>query len=93
VAILLSLQLISATPYDDWLPEGIEGVSHIGIDEENGQYVAFRSDGSLHGRFDLSSKPRRERFARRDYNPFSCSQMSEAALESRQYFPTKSCHG
>jgi hypothetical protein len=61
------------------------GVAAIGIDEENLQYVAYRRDGSLYGKFSSNSDMMQSalQVQRRGLDQSSCTFVSETDLEQR----------
>lgn len=46
----------SSMPFDELTKLLPRDVAHIGLDERNGQYVAFRRGGEIYGRFPASAQ-------------------------------------
>jgi len=60
-------------------------VIHVGLDEKNGQYRAYRRDGSLYGTYsaDLTRDVKKHK---RDNTTGGCAPLSIDEAKQRQYF-------
>ena len=80
-ALLLVGQLASAIPFEQVTRNLPQAVVHIAHDEVNGQYLAYKHDGSLYGKFPMQDFDQRKRA---EAGP--CAKLSIEEARQRQCF-------
>lgn len=95
LTLLTSLLAASATlakppvTFDALTSDLPEDVSHIGLDEVAREYVAYKRDGTLFGRFPVA--PTEGALTKRASNFSQCGDLTVGDAEARELLPLLSC--
>jgi len=73
-ALLLLGQLASAVPFSQVARGLPKDISHVALDEDNGQYLAYKNDGTLYGKYPVDVARDVDHEYKRD-NGASCSKL------------------